>query len=151
MNNMKISNLTVDKHSRLVGIGVHDAIVQAFRYEQGRNIDICLRDASGVDRWISLSNVARLGMRDIVNGTIISSIFCWELLNSPMQQIDQCEGWRVLLGGNYLESDLSVLTSNLRATYESKFFVFFESSYGGTIAAICEEIRFGEREDASLD
>ncbi len=139
---MKTDEVQVDQYGQITGCGIHDAVVQAFNFAIDDRFDICLRDASGKDRWMFLRDVALIGFKDLVNGTILSEVFCWKLDASSAKHIETSEAWRVLFGGNYVEGDLQSLVFKSQERYATQFLVFFESSYGGTIAAICREVRF---------
>lgn len=137
---MRISKVDVDEYGRLAVRGIHDAAVEGFRYIDGRAFDMQLRGIADERRSILLRNLCKLGMRDVVNGTIISDIYCWSLGDATSTSAVASDAWRTLLAGNYVESELPVLVENLRRQFSDCVLVFFESSYGGAIAAICHEI-----------
>lgn len=137
---MKISQIEVDQYGRISGGGIHDAVVQGFCFIAGKSFDVSLQGSNGESLIISLSDVALIGLKEIVNGTIISDVFCWELGGPDDESNPICEAWRVLLGGNYIENDFERLVGKLKSQYAEQLLVFFESSYGGSIAAISREI-----------
>lgn len=137
---MRISKVDVDEYGRLAVRGIHDATVEGFRYIDGMAFDLQLCGIADERQSISLRNICRLGMRDVVNGTIVSDIYCWALGDAASASAVTSDAWRTLLAGNYVESGLPALAENLTRQFSDCFFVFFESSYGGTIAGICREI-----------
>jgi hypothetical protein len=137
---MKVSKIEVDDSGRLAGPGIHDAIVDGFRFSDRDAFDVCICSVGGESQLISLRDVRRLGMRDVVNGTIISDIYCWALDGLTTIPTVTDDAWRTLLAGNYIEKDLHALINNLTMQFSDCVLVFIESSYGGSIAAICHEI-----------
>lgn len=141
---MNTSQVSIDQSGRIIGGGIHDAVIRAFRFVEGERFDVCLRDPDNQERWICLVDLPRIGFRDVINGSVISEVFCWRLSDEMAMQQVANDAWRVLLGGNYVEMDFKELVSKLAVRYASMFLVLFESSYGGSIAAICREIQTGE-------
>jgi hypothetical protein len=137
---MRISKVEVDEYGRLAVRGIHDAAVEGFRYVNGMAFDLQLCGIADERQSISLRQICRFGMKDVVNGTIISDIYCWMLRDPTSASAVTNDAWRTLLAGNYIESGLPALIENLTLQFPDHVFVFFESSYGGTIAAICREI-----------
>lgn len=137
---MRISKVEVDEYSRLAVRGIHDAAVEGFRYVDGMAFDLQLRGIADEHQSISLRHICRFGMKDVVNGTIVSDIYCWELGDPTSASAVTNDAWRTLLASNYVESGLPALIENLTLQFSDCVFVYFESSYGGTIAGICREI-----------
>lgn len=137
---MRMSNLNVDHFGRLAVRGIHDATVGGFRYIESGAFELQLLGVGNERRSISLHRLCKLGMRDVVNGTIISDIYCWYLRDAICTSSVAREAWKTLLACNYVESELPTLINSLRQQFSDCVLVFFESSYGGSIASICHEI-----------
>lgn len=138
---MKSEPLGTDSSGMLRAPGIHDAVVQAIHYVADSRLDLVLKDPSGVTRTFSFLDVPRVGFKDVVNGQIVSDLFCWKLNDEAARQPAAMDAWRVLLGGNCRDSDLSDLVGVLARLYADMVLVSCESSYGGSMAAICREIR----------
>lgn len=130
----------LDGSGRVLTQGLHDATVRAFRFVAEERFEICLRDESGRDKWFDFVDVPLIGFQDVVNGQIISDLFCWKLDESANAQGEAGFAWSVLLGENCRAEELPARVSRLAKGYEGYFLVFFLTSYGGSIAAICREI-----------
>jgi hypothetical protein len=140
---MKITAVKIDQYGQIRGSGIHDAVVQAFRFVMDDHFDICLRDSSGQERWLLLRGVTKIGFKDLVNGTIVSEVFCWKLETTTTGgNVLPTEAWRVLFGENYIEKDFEGLVATTQEQHAMQLLVLLESSYGGSIAAICHEVLF---------
>lgn len=137
---MKTTEVVTDGYGQVVGGGIHDTVIQSFNFTEGDRFDICLRDSSGNKKCMSLRGIEKIGFKDLVNGTIISEIFYWPLAEGCVPLNSENEAWRVLLGGNYQERDFEYIVFRLMAQHATHALVFFESSYGGSIAVICREM-----------
>jgi len=138
---MSTSQVAVDQFRRVRGSGIHDATIQAFSLIAGGQFEVFLRNPGGQEKRVVLSEIAQFGFRDFVNGAIVSDIFCWKLNDPTIALESMCDAWRVLLGGNYAEPDFLGLVSAMMQRYASALLVFFECSYGGSIAAICRDLQ----------
>jgi hypothetical protein len=141
---MKTFQIVTDQHGRIRGQGIHDATVHSFRFVCDERFDVCLRGLDGQDRWIHLLDIRNIGFKDVVNGLIVSDVFAWAIKDLSEANVGVRDAWRVLLGGNYREEDLHGAITRTKVRYASFFLVFFESSYGGSIAAISREIQADE-------
>ena len=137
---MQVSNVEVDTFGRLAFSGIHDAIVKEIHFVEGDSFTIRLLGINGEDRVICLTGIGRIGFQDVVNGTIVSDIFCFELNSTNVLADEVRAAWRTLLGDTCTENDLQHAVSNLVARHADAFLVVFESAYGGSISAICSEI-----------
>jgi hypothetical protein len=135
---MQMLDVKVDQYGRVAGRGIHDAKVEELHFVVDECFEIRLRDPVGKSRVISLRDVAQIGFRNVVNGMIISDVFCWRL--NDQEKFGTNEAWCTLLGGDYLEADFDEHISTLTGRHAGKFLVLFESSYGGEIAALCRSV-----------
>jgi hypothetical protein len=138
---MSTSQIKIDQFGRIADSGIHDATIQSFRFIMGDRFDVCLRDPAGGEKWLLLNEVVQIGFKNVVNGTIVSDVFCWRLSDPALLQEAMQNAWRVLLGGYYVEQGLQQLISDLIRRHASSLLVLFESSYGGSIAAICGDVK----------
>lgn len=76
---MQVSNVEVDTFGRLALSGIHDAVVKELHFINGDSFTIRLLGINGEDRVICLTGIGRIGFQDVVNGTIVSDIFCFKL------------------------------------------------------------------------
>jgi hypothetical protein len=137
---MQVSNVEVDTFGRLAISGIHDAIVKELHFIEGGFFTIRLHGVNGEDSVIRLNGIERIGFQDVVNGTIVSDIFCLKLNSMNVLAGELRAAWRTLLGDTCTEHDLQQVVSNLVALHTDAFLVVFESAYGGSISAICSEI-----------
>jgi hypothetical protein len=137
---MHVSKVEVDTHGRLAISGVHDATVKEFHFIEGRVFTIRLLGINAESRVIRLDNVVRIGFQDVVDGTIITDVFCLKLNSPAILAGEPRAAWRALLGESYTESSVQNVVNDLVARYADSFLVVFESAYGGSISAICGEI-----------
>jgi hypothetical protein len=124
---------------------VHDALIHEFKYTLGGRFQFCLKLPTQTKRrWIVFNDVSAIGFKDLVQGTIVSDIFSWRLSASRKGELVPVAAWRVLLGENVREDKFSQLVASLSERHVSESLVFIESSYGGSIAAICSEVLTAE-------
>lgn len=124
---------------------VHDALIHEFKYTLGGRFQFCLKLPSRQKRrWIFFNDVSAIGFRDLIQGTIVSEVFSWRLSDPRSMELAPNTAWRVLLGENYHEGQLPELVARLASQHAREILVYVESSYGGSIAAICGEILTAE-------
>jgi hypothetical protein len=140
---MKSVNATVNQYSMISSSGIHDATLHGFNYLKGVHFEACLRDLRGQEKWICLVDLIELGFKNLVTGTIISEIFCWPLSEDINLQTQTKEAWHVLLAENYHEKDFEKRIAEMKKQNATASLVLFESSYGGSIAAVCKGVRIG--------
>jgi len=124
----------IDEYGRVMGKGIHDAIIYEFRYVLGSRFDVCVRNES-TNIWLLLADIYRIGFKDVIDGTILSDVYCWNL-GKEFSSITS-EAWKALLGEGYVLKDIDVVRSKIATSYSGHNFVYFESSYGGFISVIC--------------
>jgi hypothetical protein len=137
---MQVSNVEVDAFGRLAVSGTHDAIVKELHFFEGGFFSIRLHGVNGEKRVIRLNGIERIGFQNVINGTIISDIFCLKLNSTNVGSNELRAAWRTLLGDTCTEHDLNEVVDDLVTRHEDAFLVIFESAYGGSISAICSEI-----------
>jgi len=130
----------IDGSGRVMSRGLHDATVCAFHFVAEERFEICLRDEDGMDKWFYFVDVPLLGFKDVLNGQIISDLFCWRLDEPTSVEGETGFAWSVLLGEDYRAEELPARASRLAKEYAGHSLIFFLTSYGGSIAAICREI-----------
>ena len=138
---MKTFEFTVDKDGLLRSRGIHDATMQAFRYTEHEHFEMCLRGTDEQSRWFSLNKISQLGLENVVNGLIVSDIYCWQLSDPAVTLANTSDAWRVLFGGNCREDDLPQAVNKLKKRYSNEQLILVDSSYGGMVAAICKELK----------
>ena len=137
---MQVSNVEVDAFGRLAVSGIHDAIVKELHFLEGGFFSIRLHGVNGENRVIRLNGIECIGFQNVINGTIMSDIFCLKLNSTHVVSNELRVAWRTLLGDTCTEHDLKDVVDDLAARHADAFFVVFESAYGGSISAICSEI-----------
>jgi hypothetical protein len=146
---MSVEGLVVDEYGIVRAYGLHDAVLRGIEYAADDALILSWRSPANDDRWVQLLGVSSVGFKDVVNGMILSEVFCTNA-NSGLAAVGSAmDAWRVLMGGNVLERDLLTAVSRLIARHPHHLLVVFESSYGGTIAAICSELRVLEERPQS--
>ncbi len=138
---MKLRDFSIDRSARLSTGGVHDAVVEEFHFISGQSLNIRLRGASGEHTLVSFHGTVKLGFKDVLEGTIVSDIFCWRMHDKMVIEGVLDEAFRVLQSGHYHEAGFYSFSMSLAQKHTGKFLVFLSSSYGGEMAAVCEEIQ----------
>lgn len=138
---MKLRDYSVDEFGRLSTHGIHDAVVQEFHFISGQSLTIRLRGALGEQTLVSCQRPVKLGFKDVLEGTIVSDIFCWRMYEKIAIEGVIEEAFRVLESGHFREADFYRFSSSLAQKHTGKFLVLIDSSYGGAMATICEEIQ----------
>lgn len=139
---MVSKGVAVDEYGRIARAGIHDAVVQRISYSLAERLDICLKDPRDTERWLSLTGLVKTGFKDVVDGMIVGNVFCWQLDSRNPASVVMTEAWRVLFGGNYVEADFTKLVADTTIRHSGAYLVFLDSSYGGSIAALCDRIEF---------
>ena len=129
--------MQLESSGRAGGLGLHDAVMTAFGLTADGTFHLDLQTVDGQRRQLLLRGVTKIGLRDFISGLIVSDVFCWSLSSAEHASQD---AWRVLLGGNCLERDLSPTIDRFIREYPSCSLILLESSYGGTAAAICRSV-----------
>jgi hypothetical protein len=129
-----------DQNGMLIERGVHDAVLEEMRYIRGVRCDLRLRDPLNQTRWLSLLGLRQLGLRDLVDGLTISEVFCWRLAADPIPPLAQREALRVLSGGAIGEEQSPGFLERLARQFGQEYLVHIESSYGGSLAAVCTRV-----------
>lgn len=138
---MSVVDLVVDEYGIVRAHGLHDAVLRGIEYATDKALILSWRSPANDDRWVQLFGVSSVGFKDVVNGMILSEVFCTKVSSGLATIGSSMDAWRLLMGGNVLERDLLTAVSRLIAHHPQHLLVVFESSYGGTIAAICSELR----------
>ena len=137
-----MQHLKIDQFGRVSEQGIHDATIVGINYSLATSLQVSLRGLDNKVRELYLQGPEKVGFNELVDGTIVSDIYCWGPLQSEKMGRISPESWRCLFGGNFNEQDLPVLIYNTIQKYGGAFLIFIESSYGGSIAAICGDVDY---------
>lgn len=138
---MKLRDFSLDQYGMVRTPGIHDAVVEEFHFISGQSLNIRLRGVSGEHTLVSFQGAVNLGFKDVVEGTIVSVFFCWRMHDKMAIEGAVEEALRVLNSGHYHEADFYKHSSSLVQKHAGRFLIFLSSSYGGDMAAVCEEIQ----------
>ena len=146
---MKITHVQRDLYGRSAVSGIHDAVIRMFGFDASSCFRLHLLGQAKEDRRLLLQGVARFGFNEFISDAIVSDVFCWEISSADQNGIS-IEAWKVVLGGNYVETDLLTIVRKLTDQYQGFLFVFVECSYGGSIAFVCKEFLLESTEERSI-
>lgn len=138
---MTFETLSVDGDSQVIGLGIHDALLKGLRLDREDQFELEYETTSGDEKTLRFSCVHQIGFKDFTSGMILSEVFAWRLRDFvegsgriPVQ------AFHVLYGSNYRESDHPGLVRRILTQAPDAFLVLIESSFGGSIAVICDAL-----------
>lgn len=131
---------STDPEARLAVEGLHDSRIQEFVFLENQRFSIRLRAEDGGARWLHLEGLHLLGFQDFTSDAVLSDIYMWKLSEPTSSARRLPDVWRALLGGNYLEPDFERTVNNIRTRHQELMLVLVDTSYGGTIAAVCRGV-----------
>lgn len=148
---MNTNNLLIDEFGIVRAAGLHDAVLLGIEYAANDRLLLRWKSAVHSDTRVLLREVVSVGFKDVVQGMILSEIFCARTEQGIVGDNFAKIACRILLGGNVLEKDMLSAGEGLLRRYPNNQLVLFESSYGGSIAAICGTLQILDKMPSGLD
>jgi hypothetical protein len=131
---------TTDSSGVMLGFSYHDSSLVGLEWVQTSYLRIRLLTPNGINT-VELCDLDTVSLQQVWNGAIISEIFAWPITAVPDAVWDMSDGaWHVLLSGRTKGSDERLTATQIMKRNPSAFLVQIMTSYGGTIAAVCEKI-----------
>jgi len=134
-----------DAAGMMIGARAHDGHLFALSYLDHDNLLIKVRRASADLVEIKLQGVRDVGIVGFRNGAILADAFVWRLGKLSSANLDGMHGaTRALFGHDLPPPDANAEVQKLIRTCPELFFAYFSCSYGGEVAATCEQVRVFE-------
>jgi hypothetical protein len=131
---------TTDSAGVMLGFSYHDSSLAGLEWAETRYLRIRLLSRDSINT-VELCDLDTVSLQQVWNGAIISEIFAWPITAVPDTVWDMSDGaWHVLLSGRSHRSDEKPAAAQIIKRRPSAFLVQVMTSYGGTIAAVCEKI-----------
>ena len=89
---------------------------------------------------IELRGLGEFNLRNLCNGSIIAAIYVWNVRAVPPNAVNAA--WNLLFGDRYAKADVKELAARIALRRPGAQLVQLECSYGGAMAAVCEEVSF---------
>ncbi len=138
---MRITSADLTRSYQLTGFRVHDANVIGACYGDEGPFVLAIRRVDEVVTRIAFIDVTQFGFREFRNGAIISDIFVWPVAEAPTSASTHEDGaWAIVFGNHLPLSHLPAEMERVAAAGMSKYLVAVETSYGGGIAVLCNDI-----------
>ena len=131
-----------DIHGMILGPAIHDSTLTAFSLSQPAGLDASFRRVSGEIVRAHFANIHEINFVNVRQQMIVSEIWAWKLETAPIALIIEDSAWRILFLGYVAFADIEKEIARRVKKYPGALLVQISSSYGGTIAAICERIHF---------
>jgi hypothetical protein len=130
-----------DQHGMLFGARIHDSQMLGLTMSESA-LSILVKRLDGGEVRVELSNLGDFNV-SIWNWPIISEIFVWNINAVPEEYWNAPD-----MGWNALYKHISDVKTNASAAIKKRptsFFVLVSTSYGGTLAAICDQVNVFEQ------
>jgi len=139
---MQIARKSLTHAGQMTGFGFHDAVLVALSIAFDRQFEASFRRTDGALVQLRLTGLGPVGTFGIRNGAIVSDVFAWSLSDVPADSINQPDGaWGVLFGGDIRRPEaLQHAVEVIIKRAEFSWMVLIECSYGGSLAALCQEV-----------
>ena len=143
--------MVVDNNGRVVRPSIHDAIYSNLEIrdtdsDNGRSLHLgAIKDSSNY--LVKLSGISLLNAQTWEGG-IIADIYTWKVTSVPETVWILVDGiWNVLLSGRVRPADRRNFVADLVNKNPHAIAVYIEFSYGGVIAAVCNELEITLRSE----
>lgn len=137
---MKI-DWTTDSTGMMRGFSYHDSSLIGLELFENRYLRLTLSTPESLVK-LELADLDTVTLEDVWNVPIVSDIFAWPVGAVPTAVWDNSDGpWYVLLSGRTRDAEkIKAEAARIIKRRPEAFLVQILSSYGGTIAAVCEKI-----------
>jgi hypothetical protein len=135
----------VNAAGQVTGFRIHDAVVTAFSYEDGAELTLRVRRVDGTRARVVFRGVGEVGTNCFRAPAIISDIFAWSPSKTPPTALTWVHGaWNVFFAGELRAESLEKAVRGIISRNKHQHVVLVECSYGGVLAAMCNDIELIE-------
>ena len=139
---------TTDSAGVMRGFNYHDSGLVGLEWAETRYLRIRLLSPNGIST-VELTDLEVVTLREVWDGAIVSEIFAWPISAVPETVWDMSDGaWHVLLSWRTRQSDERLAAAQITKRRPSGLLVQVLTSYGGAIAAVCENINVSTENSA---
>jgi hypothetical protein len=136
-----LSVTSINQQGNVGGFGLHDATLIGLEYQESNLLAITVRRVDLSVATILLRGVGPFGFVGFRSGAIVSALFVWEPSSASITAASiPRTAWSVLFGNDIPLGDLTNAVGPIVRAARFNHLVFFECSYGGSMAALCREI-----------
>ena len=134
-------NWTTDEFGRASVGGIHDGRIVRFAFAESDCFSLAILGEANRLVEIELFRIADMNVRDVCNGSIVSTVYIWSVRNVPLSTWDlPNSGWNLLFSNRYSKSDVKEFAARIALQRPQSKLVQVECSYGGSIAVVCDEV-----------
>jgi hypothetical protein len=130
-----------DQFGRIMGPRLHDGYLTGMQYSDGDALGLQIRNPSGEVVGIELLGISDINIAHLCNGVIVSDIYLWKVDSVPDAWSVPDSAWNVLFAERYGLAGAKEKATKIAREKPDSLLVQLESSYGGAIAAICDEVK----------
>ncbi len=139
-----------DEFGRALVGGIHDGRIVALHFVERQSLSISI--AGNADQRIraQLSGVREMNICELWNGAIVSALYVWGVRDLPdsLSQGGVSGGWGLLFADRFTEREAKEAAARIALKYPKAQFVQVDCSYGGKLAAVCDDIMFFEDDES---
>jgi len=130
----------VDQLGRILGPRLHDSYLFGVSFFDGQALNLKIRNIYKDVIDVDFLGISDINIAQLCNGTIISDIYLWKVNDAPkVWNVPDC-AWNILLAERCGQTDAKEKANKIIQDKPDMLLVCIECSYGGAIAAICEEV-----------
>jgi hypothetical protein len=138
---MYVTGPNVNSAGQLIGFGLHDSVLTGLSVEFGRALAAYFQKVDGTRLRLDLTGLGPLGSCGLRNGAIVSDVFVWRPADVPPATFLMSDGpFAVLFAGDIPQKDLERAARDLVTAKQFDWMVQIVCSYGGSLAALCNQI-----------
>jgi hypothetical protein len=139
-----IDRSQISASGQVVGFRLHDATVTGLRYEVGAALELAMRRVDGTQVTVRLRDAGQIGTNGFRAPAIVADIYAWHPSQTPSAALTLPDGaWRVLFANELQGDALRMEAARIGMENRYAFIVVVACSYGGSIAALCDDIEIG--------
>jgi len=141
--------LRTDQYGRVSGFHIHDSQMEEFAFsDRGATLNVRLRATSGKPITVLLKGVVEFTAAELWNGAILSDLYVWKVSAVPEASWEIPDSaWNILFAHRATKEDSPNLARKIVREHPEAQLVQFECSYGGAIAAVCDQVDLYEEEE----
>lgn len=134
-------NWTTDEFGRASVGGIHDGRIVSFAFAESDCFSLGILGEANRLVEIELSGIADMNVRDLCNGSIVSTVYVWSVRSVPLSTWDlPNSGWNLLFSNRYSKPDAKEFAARIALKRPQSKLVQVECSYGGSVAVVCDEV-----------
>jgi hypothetical protein len=124
----------IDSEGCVVGVNLSDGYFYGV-VQYGSQLIIYAKTAEDEARKITLTGLSEMNVNDFWIGSIIGAVYVW-----PLNQVGRST-WERLFAGRIASHDYEANLQKLLKSAQGKHFFALESTYGGTVLAVCDDMK----------